>query len=232
MKTSFFLICLSIGLSCSENMKADIFKMNVSDFNAVSLKIPADVVWTDTDMASCVVECTKDQESKIEVVMEDKTLIIKSKGNNWGDWDSNNGKITIKLSSRQLKKVAIHGSGDFEMRSPNDDPEFEYSIHGSGDLRAKVQAEKCEGTINGSGDVSITGKSNQFDLSINGSGDVKALDFACKSVTVHIAGSGDAKVNATESLSVKIAGSGDVQYSGDPKKVNQKVAGSGELRKI
>ena len=33
-------------------------------------------------------------------------------------------------------------------------------------------------------------------------------------------------------VAVRIAGSGDVQYKGNPKKLNQKVAGSGELRKI
>jgi hypothetical protein len=93
-------------------------------------------------------------------------------------------------------------------------------------------AENCKGTINGSGDVLMGGKAGSFQLQIRGSGDVKALDFACESVSVNIAGSGDAQVHATESLVVKIVGSGDVQYKGNPQKLSQKVAGSGELRKI
>lgn len=223
---------MALVLACqSEPSKAEIFKMNVSEFESVNLKVPADVVWTDAP-ATCVVECSAETEKKIEVVMDGNTLIIKSRERSW-NWD-NWGKetIKIKLSSQKLSRIQINGSGDFAMKSPNDSPNFEYTINGSGDLKAIVNAEKCSGSINGSGDVEIRGKAKTYDLDINGSGDVKALDFEVGAVEIEIAGSGDAQVFATESLEVSIAGSGDVSYKGDPKKLKQKVAGSGELRKI
>jgi hypothetical protein len=118
------------------------------------------------------------------------------------------------------------------MKSANDKPEFEFSINGSGDLKAMVNSKTCEGNINGSGDAQLKGTADSFDLDIRGSGDVKAQELICKSVDVDIAGSGDATVYASESLKVQIAGSGDVQYAGNPKNLVQKVAGSGELRKL
>ena len=222
-------------LGCSvQPSSAEIFKMNVSDFESINLKIPADVVWVGSESPSCVIECSIEAEKKIEVIVEGKSLIIKSRGNNWrfwDNWDDKNGKITIKISSLRLSKASINGSGDLVMKSVNNSPNFEYQINGSGDLKANVSAGKCRGSINGSGDVQIEGKANTYDLEINGSGDVKAFNFECKEVDIQIAGSGDAQVNATEVLKISIAGSGDVSYKGDPKKVNQKIAGSGEIRK-
>lgn len=222
-----------ILMSCSCSANADVFKINIDDFEEVSLRIPAEVEWVDEDMASCVLQCSAANQKLIEIVMEGKTLVIKSKEKNWNSWNLKGGdKIFIRITSSMLKKVKINGSGDFKMKSANGSADFEYEINGSGDLLARVIAENCKGTINGSGDVLIAGKAVSFQLEIHGSGDVKAQDLVCESVTVDIAGSGDAQVNATENLVVKIAGSGDVQYKGNPKKLTQKVAGSGELRKI
>jgi len=224
---------LLFSLSCSCSAHADVYKINIDEFEEVSLRIPADVEWVDEDMASCVLQCSAANHKLIDIVMEGKTLVIKSKEKNWSRWNlKGEDKIFIRITSSLLKKVKINGSGDFKMKSYNGSSDFEYEINGSGDLLARVDAVNCKGTINGSGDVLIAGKAGSFQLEIHGSGDVKAQDLVCESVTVDIAGSGDAQVNATESLVVKIAGSGDVQYKGNPKKLSQKVAGSGELRKI
>ena len=236
MKQIFLSFGFCAALACSSGpAKAEIYKMKVTAFDALSLKIPADVEWVDSDNPSCIVECSAENEAKFEVVMDGNTLVIKSKGDSWkSDWswgDDKKGKIIIKLSSSRLQRINISGSGDVVMKSNNDSPSFEYNINGSGDLKAMVDAKNCKGSINGSGDAQINGKAEEFDLSINGSGDVKAYDFSCTSVNVKIAGSGDAQVQATENLDVKISGSGDVSYKGNPKTVNNKVAGSGEIRK-
>jgi len=228
---SIFILLLA---ACSTSPgKAETFIKSVSEFEGINLKIPADVIWTDENKASFSMECSAETEQKIEIEMDGNTLVIKSKDKSWSwdNWDDKKNKVVIKLSSSHLGKVLINGSGDVVMNSNNDSPDFEYQINGSGDLKAKVQASVCKGSINGSGDVQINGKSGDYVLSINGSGDVKAFDFVCGSVDLKIAGSGDAQVHATESLNIKISGSGDVSYKGDPKKVNQKIAGSGEIRK-
>lgn len=235
MKNLLLTLGLCTALACTSGpAQAEVYKMKVTAFDALSLRIPADVEWTDSDQPSCIVECTAETEQKIEVVMDGSTLLIKSKSNDWKSWGWGNDKedkIKIKISSSMLARVSISGSGDVVMKSKNDSPTFEYNIAGSGDLKAMVEAKTCKGSISGSGDVQIMGSSQSFDFNISGSGDVKAYDFACGRVEVHIAGSGDAQVNASEALDVHIAGSGDVSYKGNPKTVNNKVAGSGEVRK-
>lgn len=209
---------------------ADNFTRKIGDFTGVELKLPADVVWT-SGGPSFSMTCSAELESKIEVVNEGNTLIIKAKPGNW-NWNTGKDGIQIQISSAMLSKLRIDGSGDFYMKSMSNTPTFSYKINGSGDLKAQVTTGACEGEINGSGDVEMQGSATSYDMDINGSGDVKAAGFQCKTVKVSIAGSGDASVFASESLDVKIAGSGDVQYAGNPKNLVQKVAGSGELRKL
>jgi len=232
MKVSNSIFILLLAACSSNSGKAEIFNKQVAEFEGINLKIPADVIWTDENGASFSLECSPETEKNIEIEMNGKILVIKSKDKNWSwdGWDSNN-KITIKLGSNHLSKVFINGSGDVVMNSNNDSPDFEYQINGSGDLKAKVEASTTKGSINGSGDVQINGKSGAYELSINGSGDLKAFDFICGTVDLKIAGSGDAQVHATETLNIRLAGSGDVSYKGDPKNVIQKIAGSGEIRK-
>ncbi|MBP6585664.1 MAG: DUF2807 domain-containing protein, partial [Flavobacterium sp.] len=49
---------------------------------------------------------------------------------------------------------------------------------------------------------------------------------------VNVSGSGDIKVNCTEFIEARVAGSGDIEYKGNPKKVDTKVAGSGTIKMI
>ena len=53
-----------------------------------------------------------------------------------------------------------------------------------------------------------------------------------KNATVTVGGSGDNSVYCTESIYARVTGSGDIKYSGDPKKKDTKVNGSGDITKV
>lgn len=208
-----------------------VYPIQVTDFEVVIVKVPANVVWSDDDNASCNLDCSEETKDKIEFVQDGKTLTIKWKTNNMS-WNDKSGRLLIKLQSSSLSRVSINGSGEFIMKNANDNDSFEYSINGSGDLKAMINAKSCKGSINGSGNAFLGGTADFYSCSINGSGDVKAIGLKAKSVEVKISGSGDAEVQVTESLDIKISGSGDVRYQGDPKKIDQKISGSGSIKKV
>jgi len=224
--TLTFGFCLTLLTSF-----AGVYPIHVSDFDEVILKIPANVVWSDDDNVSCNLDCSEETKDKIEFVQDGKTLTIKWKSNNM-TWTDQSGRLLIKMQSNSLSKVSINGSGEFIMKNGNDSDNFEYSINGSGELKAMVSAKSCKGSINGSGDAFLGGTADFYSCSINGSGDVKAIGMKAKTVEVRISGSGDAEVQAIESLDIKISGSGDVRYHGDPKKIEQKISGSGSIKKV
>lgn len=106
------------------------------------------------------------------------------------------------------------------------------TLSGSGDIViAGLNGEDFSYEVSGSGDATLSGQVGDVDIEVSGSGSVDAKELKATRARVSIAGSGDVRVWAEESLDGSVAGSGDITYYGNPEKVDQDVAGSGNIRK-
>ncbi|BAC91964.1 head GIN domain-containing protein [Gloeobacter violaceus] len=114
----------------------------------------------------------------------------------------------------QLQSITILGSGDARLSGIRSDT-FSVSIAGSGD----VVVAPAEG-------LSTV---DRLQVDVAGSGDANLAALRARTAAVSVAGSGDVQVYTTEALDASVAGSGDVFYSGNPQRVNRKVAGSGTI---
>ena len=83
--------------------------------------------------------------------------------------------------------------------------------------------------MSGSGDMDLSGKTNDLDVQVSGSGDIKAYDLDAEFVTAQVSGSADIKVTANQMLKARVSGSGDISYKGNPKKIETKTSGSGDI---
>ena len=83
--------------------------------------------------------------------------------------------------------------------------------------------------IDGSGDIRVGGKTDNLSININGSGDVEVPNLKAEKAVININGSGGVSAYVTENVDISIAGSGDVTIKGNPKKVKQKINGSGRV---
>jgi hypothetical protein len=50
-------------------------------------------------------------------------------------------------------------------------------------------------------------------------------------VTANVSGSADIKVTVSEMIQARVSGSGDISYRGNPKKIDTKSSGSGNITK-
>lgn len=117
----------------------------------------------------------------------------------------------VEITVTSIESVKLSGSGDVEVFNLNQDY-FEYSVSGSGDMRAE-------------------GKVKDLEITVSGSGDIDTRDLIAEDAMVTVSGSGDVKVFASQSLDAYVAGSGDISYYGDPEDVSTSVSGSGDIRK-
>jgi hypothetical protein len=92
-----------------------------------------------------------------------------------------------------------------------------------------VTTHRAEVNVAGSGDVRVKGAAQTLTVSVAGSGDAWLQEFEAEDVSVNVAGSGDARVNARQRLRASVAGSGDVRYTGPAKDVSHSSVGSGRL---
>jgi carbon monoxide dehydrogenase subunit G len=142
----------------------------------------------------------------IETVVKDGTLVIGAKQG----FNTQLG-VTVQITVPTLDAVAIHGSGDVEVKD--------------------LKAEKFKAEIQGSGDIRVAGRAEDLEVEIQGSGDVKLDHLAAKRASVEVQGSGDSTLNVSDELTVHLAGSGDVNYIGSPK-VTKTGDASGDVKKV
>lgn len=202
---------------------------SVGDYDGVSL-----AGWFDVDLvAGNEGEITLKGESNllehIKTEVKDGTLVIKTEnGMNLRPSSWNTGiHITVPIES--ISEVSLSGSGDIVGKTTIQSDSFSTRIAGSGDISLTVEAEQVEASLSGSGDINLAGRTTDLNISVSGSGDVKAYELEAEFVKATVSGSADIKVTANQSLVARVSGSGDIEYRGNPKKIDTKSSGSGDI---
>ena len=201
----------------------------LGNFSRIRVDDSFDVVARQSGQTAATVHADDNLQALLQTTIEGDTLIIKTKP---GYALRGSGPIKITVDFTQLRAADLRGSGDLTVDGIKGDS-LEVALAGSGNLKVKgADLGRLSSSLSGSGDIDLQGKAQEFKGSIAGSGDIHATDLSARQVSINIAGSGDAKVFASEALTVSIAGSGDVSYAGSPAKVNTQVAGSGSIRTL
>ncbi len=206
---------------------------SVGDYDEVSVS-----GWFDVDLvAGTEGELTiKGEENLLEYIkteVKDGKLVIKvRKGVNLqpSSWKKDMG-IYITVPVEEINGVSLSGSGDIVGKTTLKADDFRTSMSGSGDISLSVEANTIDASMSGSGDINLSGSTGSFEVSISGSGDIKAYELEADVVDATVSGSADIKVTAKEMLKARVSGSGDIHYRGNPKKIDTKTSGSGDISK-
>ena len=206
---------------------------HLTGFHAVNVAGSFDVYITQGSTESVKVDAPANVIDRIITEVEGGILKIYTKNNNgfnfnWG----NNKRMIVYVSIKEVNSVALTGSGDVFFKNGLKAPTLAIKLNGSGDVSGRVDVRNLETNLSGSGDITLTGRAETSQVSVVGSGDFTGQNLVTNSTTVKVAGSGDARVNATEKIDASVAGSGDVHYTGGATNVSSAKAGSGDISRI
>ncbi|WP_418514067.1 head GIN domain-containing protein [Corallibacter sp.] len=179
---------------------------------------------------SIIIEGEENLIDYIITEVKDNKLIVKTK-KNVNLKTSINKSIKITIPFEEINLVSLTGSGDLWTKDVLDVSDLKVSLTGSGDINLTSKNKTLESHLTGSGDIIFKGSTKNLKVMISGSGDVNASKLISDNTVVAISGSGDVSVVSNESLKAHVSGSGDIEYSGNPKKEETKVAGSGSISK-
>lgn len=234
LTTGILLILLSSckknGLICYHGNNNIVTEQRTTDhFDGVELRISGNVHVEQSASYSVSVTASENLQEIIRTEVHGTTLCIDTKNNT-----CINGKkeIEIYVTTPELKKLAISGSGDITSKNNFVAPDLELNISGSGNIYLdSLQTTDYSIHISGSGNVKLAGSStaqSQF-IKISGSGSVDAFNLPTNECDINISGSGKAQIWAVTKLTASISGSGDVIYKGTPL-VTSSSSGSGTVR--
>ena len=198
----------------------------LSAYDRIEVLGSYDVIFTDGEVGKIKIKAPDNILPLIQTEVSDGLLRI--------DTGKNRYKVKepiiiyVPVDSR-LKQVVIKGSADIYTEKNLETKALNVGIYGSGDARLVVDVSSLALEVVGAGDIRVSGRTKDLSIDISGSGDVDTSKLTAEKAAISISGAGDVSAYVTEDVDISIAGSGDVTIKGNPKKVKQKINGSGRV---
>jgi len=206
--------------------KTETRNLNSYDYLSVNGAFSVDLVKGDEGR----ITITADENLLDYIITEvdgDKLIIKPKKGYNLKPSKRDGMKITVPYND--LSAISLAGSGDIVSKELIKERSFKTSVSGSGDIELNLDVDSLEVMVTGSGDQKLRGNASSVTYKVTGSGDIYAYQLKSENARAKVTGSGDIELYATKSLEGRITGSGDIDYKGNPKKVDKKTNGSGDI---
>lgn len=219
------LCCINVNSSVNESTTVS---RSVSQFNAISISVSADVIVTKGSSFDCKIEGMAADIEKVKTVVEKNRLIIKTEK----DHNSYLKDMKIYITLPELCSIELAGSGNVESATEFTCNKFSMSVAGSGNAQMQIDAKNVDVDLAGSGNITLKGKALNSDISMAGSGNVSLTEIQLTNAEVSIAGSGNCKINVVEKLNASISGSGNVLYVKQPRSVKNNLSGNGAVKKL
>jgi hypothetical protein len=235
MKQTLTLISLSLLLLTSAcrriegNGNTRKENRTVGAFKAVSSRGSFDVYVQNSASSSLSIEADENLLPYIEAeVRGDELQISFKKGLSY---DSEN-PINIYVAAPEINEFELAGSGDIISQSSiSSKGKLIFSIRGSGNVKATVDAPSVESEVAGSGNISLSGFTKDFSATVKGAGNINCFDLKTENTNIEVSGSGDAEVYASVSVAATIRGAGSVLHKGNGVVTKSEIHGSGSISK-
>jgi len=217
------------GEKIKGNGKVTTITRTTTDYDGISCAGSFDYILVSGTEGKITIEGEENLLQYVITEVKDNKLIVKTE-KNINLSPSSNKTIKITIPFKDIDNVSLAGSGDLTNTDTIKATDLKVSLAGSGDVVLTVETNNVKGSLAGSGDLTLKGNTNNLEANIAGSGDFHGFNLQSNITEVSIAGSGDARVVSNESLKARVSGSGDIEYKGNPKTEDSKVAGSGSIR--
>lgn len=150
--------------------------------------------------------------SRIETVLDSRTLVIRVRGGNLGEVLPG-PHVRVRLPS--LRDVELNGSGRLTAETFDESDAVSVELSGSGFVSWSGEAPDVEALLNGSGELTLEGDANRLELILNGSGSLDARDLEAGAANIELQGSGNISATVNGRVDAAVEGSGGVELYGD-----------------
>lgn len=201
-------------------------KRTTSDYDKIGVGGSFDVILVKGKEGNISIEGEENIIPYLETEVNGNTLNIKYQKNTN---INTTRRLTVTVTFKDLEHVSLGGSGNINSKETIKAKDFKVSLAGSGNITLAIDGDEVRSSLSGSGDIRLNGNTNHFTCSIAGSGSIKAYDLKADKLNANIAGSGSIRTHVKTKIKARIVGSGSIYYKGNPKYIDTKATGSGDV---
>ena len=197
----------------------------VTDFHAIEISYPANVVITQGSAESLKIEAEDNILPGLKTQVRNGRLEIFYKVEN--DKHVNPTKpVKITITVTNLDAVQFSSAGTLTLDGIKTDS-LDFDLSGAGKVEVNnLETQSLKVNLSGTGSMDASGVADQLDVNISGAGSFNGGDLHSQTVSINISGLGSATVWADKKLDANISGAGSVNYYGSPS-VSRNISGLG-----
>jgi hypothetical protein len=227
-------VILSITGSCfidnlesiSGNGKVVKQQRDVSGYSGLKVAAGIDVVITQGDHDSVMVEADENLQDYIKTEVVNDVLKI------YSDKNIRNAKEKkVYVDYRKLNSIDISSAGDVDGNNTLVTDNLDIEMSSAGDLNLAIEADKVEIDISSAGDAKLSGKTRYFRADLSSAGDLNAFDLEAREGDISVSSAGNARVFITDEASFHCSSGGDIVYKGEPRLESISTSSAGSINK-
>ena len=197
-------------------------------FNSLLHNISGNIVWKQGNEQRIEIQAVPEVVEQITMEVKEGGLLYI--GYRDPNYQLNDNKLYIFITTPEIKAIRLSGSGNLQSKNRWKIDNLSLAISGSGNMDISLKSNKLMAQITGSGNINLKGKSDECEISVNGAGQLAGYKFKVENCKAKLSGSGSCTLYVKDQLSVAIVGSGSMTYKGNPN-VSKFIEGSGSLMK-
>jgi len=132
-----------------------------------------------------------------------------------------------------LRKISNSGAGNMQSINLTIAAEdLSVTMSGAGNMQLSLDVKRLATAMSGVGNLQLEGKANEHKASMSGTGNLQAFKLITENTTITSSGVGNAEIYASNSIEATLSGMGNLRYKGDPKEMDTKISGFGNIQKV
>lgn len=203
----------------------------VHNFNKICVRVSAELIITQSDRESLVIEAEDNVISYIVSEVRNETLVLELNNNRWQTIQPTE-RIKFCVEMKQVAGLQTAGACIINTNGINTVC-LDLEVSGSCQIViSTLDAKTLKAKSSGSAKIDLAaGQVDNQEIQLCGSSEYNAPKLESKAVNLDISGSGEATVLVRDALYARISGSGKVNFYGTPS-VTKHMSGSGELKRL
>lgn len=239
MKTSKFLILISLFLVLTSCLEAQFYRSVRGNGNVVKKERPAgyfdgvkvstgiDVYLSQGNKESIIVEA--DENIHEYIVTEIRNGVLHVYFDNVSIRNAEMKRVYVTM--KDIRSLKTSSAGDIAGETPVKCDEIELESSSAGDLRLELYAQNVKVRISSSGNIRLSGEAVSLDAGLSSAGDLNAYNFTVKDAEVNVSSAGNAEIFVTRKLEAHSSSAGDIVYGGNPEYVDARSSSAGNIRR-
>ncbi len=217
-----------VALGLAGAASAETRSYDVGSFDKIDISAGLDLEFTTGGPQSITVENSKGDFSDVEVIVRNRTLVLKRKKQNWG-WGKKRLRYGITVSAPSIRSLEASSGSDVSGQGMADeiiviDVSSGADVAVTGVDGGTVTIETSSGS-----DASVSGSCSMVRAKSSSGSDLEARDLICQTGEADASSGSDISIHVTNSVSADASSGADIDVYGGPTDVDSDKSSGGSV---